>query len=139
MPSLCVCCLNRILCWGSGGHAFSWDTGAIHWVAFCILCLWLVPSSTNMCYVTFITIFLTKTAHANFPKCPLFDSLYISTTPFHSRSLLNVLFVSYVCVFLSLSPSPRQLWDILVFVLDSGVIRESCSPSHHLTRGEEIH
>lgn len=37
-----MCCLNRILCWGSGGHAFSWDTGAIHWVAFCILCLWLV-------------------------------------------------------------------------------------------------
>lgn len=49
------------------------------------------------------------------------------------------LLYSCLCLLLSLSSSPRQLWDILVFVLDSRVVWESRSPSHYHTRGEEVH
>lgn len=39
---ICVRHLLRILRRSSGGHAFSWSVGAIHWVAFSILRLWWV-------------------------------------------------------------------------------------------------
>ena len=55
----CVCCLLRILCRSSGGHAFSWGAGAILWVALNILRLWLVSSHSYKCLLT--TEFLQST------------------------------------------------------------------------------
>ncbi|KAG7243679.1 hypothetical protein INR49_011236 [Caranx melampygus] len=71
---------------GCGGHAFSWDTGAIHWVAFSILRLWQLWD-----ILVFVLVLVSYESPAVHPTITPEERKYIEDAIGESASFLNPL------------------------------------------------